>query len=208
MSNILLLDIDQVVVDWTTGFEKWLTQVHNVQLDKPLHSYMQQFSKSLIPLLVEQNIISENDTARGWETLVHMFNTSHDFAALSFVPGANVAISELRSIGFRVIGITACGRDLETRKLRGIHLGHMFDHIHFVNYHDSKCAVFEQYANTNFMYVDDKPTHVLDAKRHGLNAFLFDDPQYRNVPERDDIVSTSILSDWGDILQKIEQVYN
>lgn len=202
-NRVIITDIDQVVLNHTKPFGEFLQNRKQVELPVPLEEMSGPYSETLMPHI--KKAWGESFDMEDFERWVFEFNTSEEFCRLPFIEDAMTSLNILRSLGFVIIGATACGRHMDTRILRNMQLSKTFNDVHYVDYHEGKDAIFQQFAGSNYFYIDDKPTHVMNADRYGLNAHLMLDPQYshleHNVPENKQ------FDNWGAILKRILEIH-
>lgn len=171
-NRTLILDIDEVILSWTTGFKQWMHYVKGIPPTGPVASYSMsetwpEFSSDEI-----QRMIAE-------------FNESPQFGALPFIDGAIKTVELIRSYrpNYRVIAVTACGRKAVTHlnRLRNLEcLG--LEEVHMIGLGESKVKHFTTYAAIGrTVVVEDSPKGLAEAKFAGCYAVRFDQPWNKHL---------------------------
>lgn len=157
MKTDILLDVDGVLLDWVTPFEKHLSRM---SYRKIAHKYSIEESHGLT-----------NESAQ-WH--LHHFNTSLDIASLQPILGAVDAVRELVDHGFCLDIVSSISEDPRVHVLRKFNLlnvfGDVFGKYHFLPCGSHKREILSQYEPCWF--IEDKPENTDDATRLGHRAIL------------------------------------
>ena len=109
-----MLDCDDVLLDWLTGFRKWLYASYEIHPDVRGPS-----TWSLASWLGQTD-------ERSFE-LIEQFNNSQAFGELLPCPDAVEGVATLRAAGHRLTVLTSCSADHHVTKLRKENLRREFD---------------------------------------------------------------------------------
>lgn len=161
MNKLILTDVDETVLDFTTPFESWV-QAKGWSISGKMRDVY-----DLTKLLQ-----TDLETAIG---LVGEFHTdAPEFGLLEPEPCAKVVLPRLYERGYRFVAITACVDTPEVRETRLTNLkaafGFEFEDCHCVGLRTDKAAVLERYGRS--IWVEDNPKHANDGARLGHRSFL------------------------------------
>lgn len=149
-----LIDVDDVLLDWTGGFDTW-ARIHK------------NYTGPLISLR------SDHIGELFYEGIYAEFNSSDDFKSLKPIKDARESL-KIISKKYDIILITSCGPEfLQSRK---INLDKHFFGINFkieiLNLHENKDQYIDYY-NPN-IYVDDNIHNVKYCSEQGcINTYIF-----------------------------------
>lgn len=149
-----IVDIDDVIFDWTDGFDKWVRRYKNYTgvpiTSRPDH----------IGTLFYEGIYAE-------------FNSSVDFESLNTIEGAKEALEEI-SKKYDIILVSSCGLDfLKPRKINlEAHLPNLSYQLKLLNLHENKDYYINFYNPT--LYIDDNMHNVTYSAEQGcINTYIF-----------------------------------
>lgn len=189
MEKILLTDIDDVAVYWSKHFRRIFKQEtgHSPSVNDAGES--RAYSHLGIEIL---------------EKYISDFNKSDHFENLRPKANSEVILPKLKSEGWTIIGITACGRDPVVQDLRWKNLNKVFgkgviSDIHFVNWYECKSSHLKDYTNCPF--VDDNIKHAETAHALGHRAMIMH-RCYRRAFKHPNI---PYVRDWNEVYQEISK---
>ena len=186
--SVILTDVDEVLFDWSTPFQKW---VRNHYPEHQPESCLRDHWH------VDEWLNCSPEKALH---LVERFNSDPEiWRNFEPIPGAVEAVEDLSKNGWRFVAITACAEDVETVKGRWKNLrrvfGDAFDTLHCVGLASSKTQYLSRYRET--YWIDDKAKHAIDGADLGHTTFMvnyahnqdLEDPRIIRVDHWDDIKS-------------------
>lgn len=190
MTKIILTDVDDAILDWTTPFVNWVREQGRWS---PISENMRDCEniEKWLNVSYEETrdiIIEFNDNPDIWP----------NFKAL---PGAKEAVSRLVDDGYTFVAITACdprdwayqGRLYNLRK----EFGGAFDTLHCVGLGGCKKSHLARYRPA--YWVEDKWSHAVDGADLGHRSFLM---RYNhNEHHVDDRITR--VSNWSEISNMI-----
>lgn len=148
-----VIDVDEVVLQWGKGFDKYLRTYHNYTGED-----IATTSKSLHDLNVHQ--------------YVQQFNVSKEFANLEPVDNAIYTLNLLILNGYDIAFISACGDSNETFALRmqnlELYLDFTYD-LYCIPLDASKHALIDELQPT--LYIDDNAENVKAAMAHTPSVY-------------------------------------
>ena len=169
MFKTIILDCDDVILDWRLGFSLWM-KAKGWEVTNPYPT--------------DQRMLGAFP-GKSWDEIrVEMpdFNRSPAFSRLSFLPDAPDGVAALRESfpDSTLVILTASGADPKTREMREINLaGLPFDHLIMLDLHGSKAEWLAQ-AVKPALFIDDHPRHAEAAANLGMTTLLFDRPWNRD----------------------------
>lgn len=149
-----LIDIDDVIFDWTGGFDAWIRKYKHY-IGPPI-----ALRPDHIGTLFYEGIYTE-------------FNSSADFESLRLIEGAKEALEKI-SKKYDIILVTSCGINfLKTRKINlNKHLPNFRAKIEILNMHENKDHYIDLYKPT--LYIDDNMHNVTYSAEQGcVNTYIF-----------------------------------
>ncbi|MDX5369232.1 MAG: hypothetical protein LPL29_07620 [Alphaproteobacteria bacterium] len=171
----VVLDVDDVLLDWFGGFRAWLWMEHGISPVGISHPAAWDMS-DVYPGLGRAKIVG----------LIRDFNRSDAFGELTPKPYAEDAIAGLRSFypGERIVALTSSGLHPKTVKLRAHSLERFdLDELHIVPIGDSKADHLERLFEPGSLYVEDNHMHAADGLHIGYDTLIFDYPHNRNFKD-------------------------
>lgn len=149
-----LIDIDDVIFDWTSGFDSWVRKYKNY---------------SGIPISARPDHIG----ALFYEGIYAEFNSSEYFKSLSLIKGVKEALEEI-SKKYNIILLSSCGLDFfKTRKINlETHLPNIPYQLILLNLHENKDYYINLYDP--ILYVDDNMHNVTYSADQGcIHTYIF-----------------------------------
>ena len=161
----VILDIDDVVLNWLDGFKNWLADDQGVIMTIP--------PNGLRYSAIEQcfDDVSRSEVFR----LIGEFSRSPSFAHLQPYPGTKSFITAIADAGMNVHALSACGNGI-TEDLRRAGLAEYLDWredwpFRALPLGSSKFdALKDGFASGTGIMIDDHHSHVMSARRAGLDA--------------------------------------
>lgn len=162
----ILVDVDEVLLQWSPGFRKWMTSMGHPSTGETNTWEM----LSSFPTVPNQTTLDD---------LMYTFSTHADFGRLEPVEDAVEGVAQLRYIfpDSLVVGVTACGSSEATTRLRRINLrerGFPIDHVITLSLHSCKRRVYSAFRPG--IVIDDAMPNLIAAKDAGHRAIAFDRP--------------------------------
>lgn len=150
----VILDCDDVLLDWLGGFRAWLRGRHESVPSEPPSTWS----------LADWLGVSDSECLR----LIAEFNDSWFFGRLDPVPGAVEAVTALRDSGYTLTVLTSCSDDPVVARRRRENLegvfGTSFDRVVCLGLGESKATWLS--ALRHGIWVEDNYKNAL----HGLSA--------------------------------------
>lgn len=184
MSDILL-DVDDVLLDWTGGFRDFL--IANTSLNPPKE-------------WPHGGTLSEwlGIGAAQVDSLVTRFNSSPFFARLDPCPGALYAIKTFRDLGLDITVITSCGKSVtgaRRQNLRDVFGGDMG--VFVLELHEPKFGYLAQFDPA--IWVEDRFSEALSGDVCGHDAYCFRRPHNTRDWQRGETVTW--VDDWSPVIR-------
>ena len=189
----VLLDCDDVLLDWLTPFRRYAEEI----LNKPLsleHIDGYDLTRWL-------GLSCREDSY----TLVRDFNQGEDteFSSLPAMPGAAETIDRFRQSGRRMFVITACSTNIQTRRMRIQNLldrfGSVFEDVLFTDLGQSKEDHLSRLPRGD--WVEDNHLNAEAGLRHGHRAIVLRDRKNRKHEPASDPALV-----WADTWPEIEHI--
>lgn len=189
MGKILLTDIDDCVVYWSKHFRRILKQetghTPSSQNAGENHAYSHLEYEEL-------------------EKHISKFNKSNHFENLKPKADSQIILPKLKSEGWTIIGITACGKDEQVQELRWKNLNKVFgdgvfSDIRFINWYECKSSHLKDFEDCPF--IDDNIKHAETAHSMGHRAMIMH-RCYRRKFKHPEI---PYVHDWNEIYQEISK---
>ena len=165
-NKVILTDIDGVCLDWEQDFNKWMTAKGHTLIEPDAYKVHERF----------------NITLNEAKTSVRVFNES---AKIMFLKPFRDSVHYIKRLhekhGFVFHAVTSLTNDPAAQELRKINLQRYFGNTAFVNfvYTDTggdKNEVLEQYRNSNYYWIEDKPINAELGLEMGLRSILMQHP--------------------------------
>lgn len=159
MKQMAIIDIDDVILDWTKGFSKFIG-VDLTQSNKRIHEVLK---------------ISIDEEIR----LITQFNQSEAFGGLPFITDAIDGINLLKNT-YTLYFVTSCGNSQITMDLRINNLTTLVtpEQLIFLDLHKPKNEIIKQLQPK--LMVDDNVENVLYSMYNSCNGYVFDTPWSRS----------------------------
>jgi FMN phosphatase YigB (HAD superfamily) len=174
-SPILVLDVDEVLLDYVFAFSRW---AHSLGIVPAVHPH-EENDYTLC------NLFPDRSSAE-IRALIEAFSKHDDYAYMPEIPGARSFVHRARNKypDMRVVCVTACGDDPVTRHMRCANLVDFpVDGVVILPLGATKLEVYGRLGadGSPLVVVDDRPKHVDEAISLGHRGFLFDRPTNRTV---------------------------
>ena len=160
MNKLLLTDVDECILQWSTGFIQYLYDYHGfTDIKKRNDHYVSKWLE-----------IHPDEAV----TLVTEFNRSHYFAALEPFDSAHIVLPRLYNEGYKIVAITSCSSEGIVAEMRRINLqryfGNIFSEVHCLDFFDDKGEVLNRYPKT--FWVEDSIEWAVRGADLGHTTFL------------------------------------
>lgn len=164
--KVILVDCDGVLLDWEWAFHIWMQERGLVQRPNAKNYYC----------IAEQY---EDVTKTDAKKFTRLFNES---AAIGFLPPLRDSVYWVRRLneeyGYRFICITSLSTDKNAQKLRRMNLekyyGHVFDDVICLETGSDKHEALDQFKDTGYWWVEDKPENADVGYERGLRSILIE----------------------------------
>lgn len=184
----LLVDCDDVLLDWIGGFADWVRLNHGLNPDEDGPGDWDMSTWLGIP------------QARSLE-LVHQFNASEAFGELQPRLDAGILVPSLARQGFKLTVITSCSAAMAVVERRKMNLyrafGPIFDRIICLPLMESKAATLGMFERC--IWVEDNYRNALMGAAMGHRTIVMRRPHNLSHEDegRDDI---EWMNNWSDIV--------
>ena len=176
--KVVIVDMDDVIVDFRMGFSEWLFKKHEVIADVSSKEYYfidALRKKNLNPELTFLDFVSEGG-----------------FSSLPAVSGAKKLLQSLRGMGYWIQILTARPEENLQCKYDTYHWlseNQMpFDDLAFASEKFRWCAQSRYYDGDNIAFaIDDSPKHVSEYVKHGIECWTPKKSYNEEVWEKDNV---------------------
>lgn len=172
--NTILTDCDGVLLHWSQGFDKFMTELGYPKQPGTDHHY--RLSLQYPPLTDDQT-----------RDLVNQFNVSEGVSRLEPWADAVKYVRELHAKGYKFVCITAISSDPQARVHRAKNLDDVFgegifnhDEMVCVPVGHSKEEALRKWAGKNYWWVEDHFKHAETGYELGLRSILMDNPHNKH----------------------------
>ena len=197
MDKIILTDADGCLVDWNSGFNKFMDKRGMPQLpdtdDKYLLSLRHGISSSLATELVKE------------------FNEGPQIEDLEPFADSVKYTQKLADLGFRFIVVTSISdapqaKVFRTKNLTSI-FGDIFDEINCIEMGASKAHILKNWQDTGYFWIEDHMRQAEAGYEAGLRTVLISHP-YNSHYKTDLFPTVSYTSPWEEIYNMVCTEYN
>lgn len=197
MDKIILTDADGCLVDWNSGFNKFMDKRGMPQLpdtdDKYLLSLRHGISSSLATELVKE------------------FNEGPQIEDLEPFADSVKYTQKLADLGFRFIVVTSISdapqaKVFRTKNLTSI-FGDIFDEINCIEMGASKAHILKNWQDTGYFWIEDHMRQAEAGYEAGLRTVLISHP-YNSHYKTDLFPTVSYKSPWEEIYNMVCKEYN
>lgn len=195
-SGRILMDCDDVLLDWLSGFRRFVTEDLEIHL------------KDDFPGGFDMRRWLGVETTGEAMTLVKLFNDRRGtgFDELGPIPGAVSAVQNLKDRGFEIHVITSCSglRDVHERRwqnLEQIFGSDAFASLVCLEIGRSKKSSLAQHPKS--VWIDDLPKNALIGQELGHPSAVL--RAHHNITEQQAVQKSGLvwLEDWDDTLEKM-----
>lgn len=187
-----IFDVDGVLLDWTTGFFKWVRKMGY----EPVGEHDTWSLSDNFPTLSQDEIHS----------LISDFNTSMNFSMLPEIAGANEALVNLRARfpHTKFVALTSAGNHPATVAYRALQITcfRVFDECDILPLQVSKEEELKRYPERSIVF-EDSVKHIESALKVGHYAVCFDQPW--NASFRSTHPRFSRLKGWRDVINHLDR---
>lgn len=193
MTNLILTDVDEVLLDWGGHFADWYLKTYpSFRGPAPKGDLLDAHN-------IEEWLDCPYETTR---KLIAQFNQCKDhFPYIRPYDHAVEYVPKLKREGYSFVAITACADDVWTHDARRENLETyfpgVFDTIHCVGLGASKGPILSRYRPT--WWIDDKFRHAEQGGELGHKAFLMT----QRYNEHETPVHSKRVKSWKDIYECI-----
>jgi len=198
MDKIILTDADGCLVDWNSGFNKFMDKRGMPQLpdtdDKYLLSLRHGISSSLATELVKE------------------FNESPQIEDLEPFADSVEYVARLSDKGFRFIVVTSLSDAPHAHYYRSKNLGrifgsYVFKEINCIEMGASKAHILKNWQDTGYFWIEDHMRQAEAGYEAGLRTVLISHP-YNSHYKTDLFPTVSYKSPWEEIYNMVCKEYN
>ena len=160
-NKVVIVDMDDVIVDFRKSFAAWLKKEYDIFVDVESEEYY--FITALAKAGVNPELVFDK------------FINMDGFLELEVVPGAKEFISSLRAMGYWIQILTARPEE----NLRCMYNTYQWLHNHGIVYDDVAfsaekfrwCAKSKYYDSESIAFaIDASPKHASEYSKHGINV--------------------------------------
>lgn len=171
-SKTILTDCDGVLLDWQSKFDAWVQR----QGYRFRENYLSAYG------IDEQLGITKHQA----HDLIARFNCGSDFESLSAWRDSVEVVKRLHDQGWRFVVITTAGLHPWTWGLRRSNLDRVFgkgviQELHVLELHGDKGAKLQDYTDSGFYWIEDKPANANLGFRYGLRPVLMNTEFNKNI---------------------------
>ena len=161
MRRLILTDVDGVLLDWLTGFDRFMSAVGYPAIADE-HMYA----------LARRHNIDQLEVYR----LAKEFNTSEAIAELQPLNGAVEYVRQLREQGFGFIAVTSLSDHPDAYNYRMRNLRHLFDdaieELVCLDTGAPKTDILKRWEGSGLFWLEDHVKNALDGADLGLKSVL------------------------------------
>jgi len=193
MTQLILTDIDEVLLDWGGAFEAWYLKTYPTFGGPAPRGPLEDFHN------IEEWLDCPYENSR---KLIAHFNQCKDhFPFIKPYDHAVEYVKKLSREGYEFVAITACTDDSWTHDARRANLERffpgVFDTIHCVGLGQPKTKYLQRYKPT--WWIDDKVKHSEEGGRLGHKAFTMN----QRYNEHTQLKYSKRVHSWKDIYECI-----
>tara|TARA_B100001248_G_scaffold18968_2_gene12511 strand:- start:2001 stop:2618 length:618 start_codon:yes stop_codon:yes gene_type:complete len=171
MSTKLLVDIDGVLLDWDTAFQKWMAMEGFIVKEGGDIEYKTH-------LRFVTNIQKEPIPEDKADWLVKIFNRSAWIGFLEPYKDSVEIVKALKDKGYTFTAITSLTTDKPAQALRNMNLAELFGEdtfkdIHYLETGGGKAEVLSKMGEGHW-WIEDKPDNAVEGLNHGLKPILME----------------------------------
>jgi hypothetical protein len=178
-TNVIVFDVDDVICEFRSHFNKWLEQTYNIIIDKNSKSYYSSKevkSFGLSPELVFEEFISSNK-----------------LLSIPVIKGAKEFIDDAKSKGYYIQLLTSRPEsNLKCKYQTYMWLKNnniYFDDLSFTPEKYIWLAKKEFFLNGDLAFaIDDSPKHAMEYSTHDVKVVIPDLPYNKNVTENKNVI--------------------
>ena len=171
MSKNLLVDVDGVLLDWDTAFQRWMALEGFIVKEGGDTEYKTHLRCVRI---VHKEAIPEDKA----EWLVKIFNRSAWIGFLEPYKDSVEIVKALKEKGYTFTAITSLTLDEPAQALRKMNLAEVFGEgtfqdIHFLETGSGKNEILSKMGQGHW-WIEDKPENAVVGLEHGLKPILLE----------------------------------
>jgi hypothetical protein len=162
MKKLIITDVDGVLLDWSSEFDRWMLGLGHVRPDGSPTSYA----------------LSDHWNLPEWviNHLVKEFNESSYTAFIKPYGEAGHYVKRLADRGFRFATVTSFGGNSASRALRRFNLenifGDVFDEHNIIELHGDKTPILKKWEGTEYWWLEDNINNAKKGLDLGLRPIL------------------------------------
>lgn len=195
-NKIILVDVDGTIVNWNSGFNKFMADSGLPQLPNTDNEYSITVRHG-IPLPQAHKLIRE-------------FNESPLIAELAPFADSVEYISKLVDSGFRFIAVTSLSDAPMAYKHRSTNLsnifGDVFDEINCLPMGACKSEILKRWKDTGYFWIEDHSQQAEAGHRVGLKTILINHP-YNAYYISNLFPTVSYITPWKEIYNMVSNEY-
>lgn len=165
--KILITDIDEVLLDWSDSFDKFLREEY--QYDG---CHLRDNPKRL------WDVVGVHESDIGGVMAGH--NDSPAFAYLDYKKDSAILKDNYKKFD-KIIAVTSCGSEASIQEKRIKNLkekfGDIFDDIEFLDFlnpkHEALQRIKDTFSNDKIYMIDDSVKDVAHARKIGIDAYVY-----------------------------------
>lgn len=189
MSNLILVDVDGVLLDWLPSFERWMASLGYIrQNDSDDYNLSKRYNTSNTLML----------------SLISTFNESIEISRLSPFKDSVEFVEKLHwDYGYVFHAITSLSKNKNAQKMRKKNLEDIFGKNVFVDFtffdvNESKESILKKFSGSNLFWIEDSPENADAGIEFGLKSILMNHSHNQNYDGK-----AINVNNWGEIFNLI-----
>ncbi len=163
MDKIILTDVDGVLLDWETAFERYAIA----------RGYAFNENKRIVYSMGVQLGIPDEEARK----LISDFNHSPEFGRIEPYRDSVEYVKRFKGEGWRFVAITTAGEHPDTWPLRRKNLDDVFgpgaiDELYVLPLNGDKGVELVKYRDSGLFWLEDKPSNAVLGYQYGLRPLL------------------------------------
>ena len=171
MKKYILLDVDDVLLDWFSGFNRYVTHLGYKANGDTSYDLSKRYGT----------------TKKEMERIIKRYNKSWEFGTLDPLPHSQESLKKLKKKNYTFVAITSCSTDPATIALRKSNLywvfGDVFEAVHCINLGESKETHLADYKPS--WWIEDKAENAESGLKYGHRPILMSQPSNKNYNNKE-----------------------